>query len=108
MLINTKIHAEWSLFVQIGEALAVWHRLHFDEHVYPYVPPHVTEPKGSVKVFLCRLPANVTFVVPSGIELVAVPLIELYDAAATYGEPIAALPELLSRFRVNYLEADDA
>ncbi len=39
--------------------------------------------------------------VPRNMRLVAVPLFELYDNMVRYGPIFSALPQLLSRFRIN-------
>lgn len=39
--------------------------------------------------------------VPKNLKLLAVPLFELHDNAAKFGTVIAAIPQLMSRFKLN-------
>ena len=39
--------------------------------------------------------------VPKNLKLLAVPLFELHDNMAKYGAVIAAIPQLMSRFKLN-------
>eukprot|EP01094_Clydonella_sp_ATCC50884_P025857 TRINITY_DN6940_c0_g1_i1.p1 TRINITY_DN6940_c0_g1~~TRINITY_DN6940_c0_g1_i1.p1 ORF type:complete len:200 (+),score=50.47 TRINITY_DN6940_c0_g1_i1:168-767(+) len=88
---------------QPGELLCSWWRPHFDQTVYPYVPPHITSPKECRQVFLVPLPDKCYFAVPKNLKLLAVPLFDLYENAQRYGPVIAGLPQLLSRFNFNYM-----
>ncbi len=40
--------------------------------------------------------------VPKNLRLLAVPLFELYDNVQRYGPIISAIPQMLSRFRLNF------
>lgn len=42
------------------------------------------------------------FQVPKNLRLLAVPLFELYDNVQRYGPIISAIPQMLSRFRLNF------
>jgi cleavage and polyadenylation specificity factor subunit 5 len=78
---------------------------------YPYLPPHIIEPKEIKKLYLVQLPAQSkyiqtrlytdavpeTFAVPQNMKLLAIPIMEFYDNAARYGPQFAGLPYLLSR-----------
>ena len=44
--------------------------------------------------------------VPKNMKLVAVPFYELYNSASRYGPVIAALPHILSRFRLTFVGGD--
>lgn len=88
---------------QICELAGTWWRPNFEQHFYPYLPPHITKPKESRKVFVVQLPAGCTFAVPKNLKLLAVPLFELYDKSARYGADIACIPMLLSRFNLNLM-----
>lgn len=46
--------------------------------------------------------AYFTFQVPKNLRLLAVPLFELYDNVQRYGPIISAIPQMLSRFRLNF------
>lgn len=39
--------------------------------------------------------------IPTNLQLVAVPLYELYDNAANFGPVVAAVPQMIARFRLN-------
>ena len=80
---------------------------------YPYLPPHVSEPKEIKKLYLVELPPSSqlqcaclcprqadsaeTFAVPANMKLIAIPLMEFYDNAARYGPQFAGLPYVLGR-----------
>ena len=40
-------------------------------------------------------------------KLLAVPLFELYDNAARYGQQLSAIPHLLSRYNFEFVDEDD-
>lgn len=90
-------HTNW----EIGECIGVYSRPNFDTMFYPYVPPHITQPKESKKLFIVPMPERCTFSVPRNLKLLAVPLFEIYDNVVRYGPVISALPHVLSRFRLN-------
>ncbi|KXS17206.1 cleavage and polyadenylation specific factor 5 [Gonapodya prolifera JEL478] len=91
-------HHEW----EIGELIGVWWRPNFETFMYPYVPAHITHPKEQKKLFLVHMPERKVLAVPRNMKLLAVPLFELYDNAARYGQQLSALPHLLSRFNFIY------
>lgn len=70
---------------------------------YPYIPAHVTKPKEQTKLFLVQLPERALFAVPKNYKLVAAPLFELYDNSTGYGNLIASLPQVLSRYELMYM-----
>ena len=39
--------------------------------------------------------------IPTNLQLVAVPLYELYDNAANFGPVVASVPQMIARFRLN-------
>eukprot|EP01129_Flabellula_baltica_P000818 TRINITY_DN10769_c0_g1_i1.p1 TRINITY_DN10769_c0_g1~~TRINITY_DN10769_c0_g1_i1.p1 ORF type:complete len:303 (+),score=71.69 TRINITY_DN10769_c0_g1_i1:148-1056(+) len=86
----------------IGDLISTWWRPNFETLVYPYTPPHITEPKECKKIFLVRLPEKCVFHVPKNMQLLAVPLFELYDNSQTYGHLISSLPQSLSRYDFIY------
>ena len=83
--------------------LGNWWRPNFEPSQYPYIPPHITKPKESKKLFLVQLPEKSFFAVPRNYKLVAAPLFELYDNAQGYGPIISSLPQSLSRFSYIYM-----
>lgn len=62
----------------------------------------MTKPKEELHVYAVALPNKFMFAVPKNLQLVAVPLFELFKNAGTYGDVISAVPALLSRWHVNY------
>ena len=109
---------------QVGECVANWWRPDFEAELYPYVPPHITRPKESKRVFVVHLPEKCYFAVrcaarprarrrsrcalqvPKNLKLLAVPLFELYQNER-YGQVIASVPVCLSHFHINLLHASD-
>lgn len=96
-------------YFRVGEVLAKWYRPHFSPLMYPYVPSHIST--SSVKevrtVFLVHLGPMVYFsMAQQDVELVAVPLFDLYENSAKYGPIVASLPALLSRVLVNYCSTE--
>eukprot|EP00052_Salpingoeca_macrocollata_P015233 m.121101 g.121101 ORF g.121101 m.121101 type:complete len:206 (-) comp19610_c1_seq3:61-678(-) len=83
----------------VAQMVCQWYRPNFETCLYPYVPPHVTNPKEHKIVYLIQLPRACTFEVPSNYRLIAVPVFELFDSKDSYGQVIASLPQLLSRFK---------
>jgi cleavage and polyadenylation specificity factor subunit 5 len=102
---------------QVGECVATWYRPHFEETLYPYVPPHITRPKETRRIFVVHLPEKCYFAarpcapwrvlspalkfpfsqVPKNLKLLAVPLFELFQNER-YGSVIGSVPQVLSRF----------
>ncbi|XP_059066388.1 uncharacterized protein LOC131067833 [Cryptomeria japonica] len=89
----------------IGECVAVWWRPNFETLMYPYCPPHITKPKECKKLFLVHLSEREYFAVPKNLKLLAVPLFELYDNVQRYGPVISTIPQQLSRFTFNMINA---
>jgi cleavage and polyadenylation specificity factor subunit 5 len=87
---------------EIGECISTWYRPHFETTMYPYIPPHITNPKEIKKIFLVQLPQKQTFAIPKNMKLLAVPLFELYDNVNRYGNLICSLPVALSKFVPNF------
>ena len=54
----------------------------FSRELYPFCPAHVTAPKEEISIRVVPLPERLSFAVPEGFRLVAVPLMELHAAAA--------------------------
>ncbi|KAK1399544.1 Pre-mRNA cleavage factor Im 25 kDa subunit [Heracleum sosnowskyi] len=96
------VQPEW----EIGECVGTWWRPNFETVMYPYCPPHITKPKECKKLFLVHLPEKEYFAVPKNLKLLAVPLFELYDNVQRYGPVISTIPQQLSRFHFNMLEAE--
>eukprot|EP00735_Rhodelphis_limneticus_P014683 TRINITY_DN8753_c0_g1::TRINITY_DN8753_c0_g1_i1::g.23941::m.23941 TRINITY_DN8753_c0_g1::TRINITY_DN8753_c0_g1_i1::g.23941 ORF type:complete len:225 (+),score=1.31,sp/Q8GXS3/CFIS2_ARATH/55.90/2e-74,NUDIX_2/PF13869.1/1.1e-73,NUDIX/PF00293.23/0.0054 TRINITY_DN8753_c0_g1_i1:65-739(+) len=88
---------------EIGEVLSVWWRPNYENMMYPYTPAHITRPKECRKLYLVPLPEKAKFAVPDNVNLLAVPLYELYDHHSRYGPGIASIPTILSRFHFYYM-----
>ncbi|KAK1399545.1 Pre-mRNA cleavage factor Im 25 kDa subunit [Heracleum sosnowskyi] len=96
------VQPEW----EIGECVGTWWRPNFETVMYPYCPPHITKPKECKKLFVVHLPEKEYFAVPKNLKLLAVSLFELYDNVQRYGPVISTIPQQLSRFHFNMLEAE--
>ena len=48
---------------QIGECVAAYWRPHFEPHMYPYLPVHITRPKEVKKLYTVQLPERCYFAV---------------------------------------------
>lgn len=94
--------SEWN----VRETLAQWWRPNFETFMYPYLPPHVTRPKESKKLYFIQLPESKVLSVPKNMKLLAVPLFELYDNTQRYGPQLSALPHYLSRYRWEFVDED--
>lgn len=88
---------------EVGECAGIYWRPNFETIFYPYLPPHITKPKECKKLFVVPLPERCYFAIPKNLKLLAVPLFELYDSVARYGPVISAVPQMLSRFRLNMI-----
>jgi cleavage and polyadenylation specificity factor subunit 5 len=127
--LGNQYHKGGNLSWYVKDCLSVWWRPNFDTFYvsvllplmrlvlsrsspkYPYLPPHVSEPKEIKKLYLVELPPNSTsttpavkdahtaetFAVPANMKLLAIPLMEFYDNAARYGPQFAGLPYVLGR-----------
>eukprot|EP00300_Choanocystis_sp_HF-7_P008799 c1611_g1_i1.p1 GENE.c1611_g1_i1~~c1611_g1_i1.p1 ORF type:complete len:278 (+),score=53.00 c1611_g1_i1:35-835(+) len=89
----------------VGELICTWYRPEYKPFVYPYQPPHITTCTEIRRTFFVSLPGKCVFAVPKNLGLIAVPLFDLHDNAQRFGIEIAALPALLSRFRLVYVQA---
>lgn len=74
----------------------------FEPELYPYCPAHCTVPKEELSLRVVPLPERLSFAVPDGMRLVAVPLMELFAGGKErFGAAAAAAPTLLSRFALS-------
>ena len=94
--------ADWN----VTATLAQWWRPNFETFMYPYLPPHISRPKESKKMYLIQLPSHKTLSVPKNMKLLAVPLFELYDNTQRYGPQLSALPHYLSRYRWEFVDEE--
>lgn len=86
---------------EIGECIGKWWRSNFETLPYPYMH---RKAKECIKVYLVKSPMTMHFVVPGNMKILAVPLCQLHDNVETYGEIIAGLPQLLSKYSFNFVE----
>lgn len=89
---------------RVGEILGKWYRPHLNLLIYPYVPPHISPDavKEVRTMFLVHMERSIEFQVPhANVELVAVPLFDLYDNTGKYSPDIVSLPIVLSRVFIN-------
>lgn len=93
-----KERVEWT----IGDCVSVWYRPNFDQPMFPYKLPHITQQKEVKKLFIVPLPEEAIFQVPQNFNFYAVPFFELYENSKTYGPIISSIPQLLSRYHFNY------
>ena len=49
--------------LQIGECIGMFWRPNFEEHLYPYLPAHITRPKEAKRLFMVHLPDRAYFAV---------------------------------------------
>lgn len=93
---------------EVLELLGCFYKPNFDDVIYPYLPAHIKRPKEIQKYFLVGLSMQMLLTVPSNMQLIAVPLCDLYDNVQKYGPQLAAIPQMLSRFNFIYLNEEDA
>ncbi|XP_056692409.1 pre-mRNA cleavage factor Im 25 kDa subunit 1 isoform X2 [Spinacia oleracea] len=92
---------EW----EVGDLLGMWWRPEFEALLYPYLPPNTKQPKECTKLFMVKLPVCRKFIVPKNMKLLAVPLCQVHGNHKTYGSIIAGIPQLLSKYSFNMIEA---
>ncbi|XP_022154764.1 pre-mRNA cleavage factor Im 25 kDa subunit 1 [Momordica charantia] len=90
---------------EVGECLGMWWRPDFETLLYPYLSSNVKGAKECTKLFLVKLPESRKFIVPKNLKLIAVPLCQLHENQKTYGPVISGVPQLLSKFSFNIIEA---
>eukprot|EP00158_Paraphelidium_tribonemae_P001059 Partr_v1_DN23923_c0_g2_i1_m49058 putative cleavage and polyadenylation specificity factor len=86
--------------VRIGR----WYK-HTAESIYPYLPPHIKQPREIRDIMLVKLPPSMVFGVPKNLKVAAVPLFEVYENHSRYGPIIANVPFMLSQFEFENVEA---
>lgn len=101
---SAALGASISPYFRVGEVLGKWYRPHLNPLMYPYIPPHLTQDamKEIRTLFLVHMERSFELQVSfEDVELVAVPLFDLYDNTAKYSPSIASIPTLLSRVFIN-------
>ncbi|XP_074280744.1 pre-mRNA cleavage factor Im 25 kDa subunit 1-like [Silene latifolia] len=89
---------------EVGECLGMWWKPDFETLYYPYLPPNIKSPKECAKLYLVKLPVSRKFIVPKNMKLLAVPLCQVHENHKTYGNIIAGIPQLLSKYSFNMIE----
>ena len=85
-----------------GDHLATWYAIDFSTTLYPYLPAHCTAAREELRVYAVPLPENFAFSVPRNMQLIAVPVYDLFENSQQYGNVIAAVPSLISKFHMNF------
>ena len=99
--------AAYAIPVATVDLASTWQRPNFDGLMYPYRPPHLTasDVKEHRSLFVMQLEREAVFRVPDDFRLVAVPLFELYDNAQRYGNVVASVPHIVSRFHLHCVDS---
>ena len=90
--------------VKVGECLQTFWRPNYDDNTYPYLPPHCTRPKESLKIYQLVLPARCVFAMPDHSNVMYIPLYDLWMNPDKYGTLLRAVPSLISTFALRYYE----
>ena len=90
----------------VEDIIGNWWRPNFEAPRYPYIPAHITKPKEHIQLFLVQMGEKAVFAVPRNYKLVAAPLFELYDNSQGYGPIISSLPQMLSRYYLDFYYFD--
>lgn len=86
---------------EIGEMIATWYRPQFTNHLYPYLPVHVTMPKEIERWYIVSLPEKGSIAISPKYRLCAVPFYDLQEYDTTkFGNQIGNIPLLVSRFNI--------
>lgn len=75
--------------------------------MYPFLPAHISRPKELKKTYHIQLPKKKVLSVPKNMKLLAVPLFELYDNVARYGQQLSTIPHMLSRYNFEFVDEHD-
>eukprot|EP00398_MALV-I-01_sp_L67-1_P000516 gene516-147_t len=102
-----KYQKKQNLEVKVGDCISVWWRPNFDEQLYPYLPPQVTRPKESVKVYSVTLPQQCMFVMPKDYVMADIPLFDLFRNPDKFGQILRAVPMMCSTYSVSCYKALD-
>ncbi|KAL0211443.1 hypothetical protein P9112_009741 [Eukaryota sp. TZLM1-RC] len=97
--LSTKLNPNLSIHWDIGEHAGTFYRPELGPRMLPFLPPHVSSAKETLKVYLVQLPPTAEFIQAKNNKLVAVPLHELYNDKERYGY-LSEIPCLLSRISI--------
>lgn len=86
---------EW----KIVDLAGVFYRPNFEQAMYPYPVPHVSETKEVKKLFVVTITGECVFEYPANYGIELVPLMDLMDNSKRFGPVAAAIPFMLSRFQ---------
>ena len=92
-VIQQKTPVDWKVCAFLGKMI----RPNFDHPIFPYTLPHCSHPKEHISVYLMNMPAITSFSVDPSVDLVAVPLMEVYKNHQQYGDIVSQVPAWLSR-----------
>ncbi|KAJ1608392.1 NUDIX domain-protein and mRNA cleavage factor-like protein Im like [Cryptosporidium canis] len=84
--------------VEVGEYLGTWWRTEFNYSPLPYLPPHSTRPKETIRIYQVILPPKLLFKLPKHHVLKSLPLFELDPNI--FGIACGSIPQLISRFQI--------
>lgn len=86
---------EW----KIVDLAGVFYRPNFEQAIYPYQVPHISETKEVKKLFVVTISGDCVFEYPANYGIEPVPLMELMDNSKRFGPVAASIPFLLARFQ---------
>ncbi|KAK6589122.1 NUDIX domain mRNA cleavage factor Im like [Cryptosporidium xiaoi] len=84
--------------VEVGEFLGTWWRTEFNYAPLPYLPPHSTRPKETIRIYQVILPPKLLFRLPRNYVLKSLPLFDLDPNI--FGIACGSIPQLISRFQI--------
>lgn len=93
---------EWKII----ELAGTFYRPNFEQSMYPYQVPHITEPKEIKKLYVVTISGDCVFEFPGnyGIELVS--LMDLMGSTNRFGPVASSIPFLVSRYQFVCLEQE--
>ncbi|KAL7722607.1 Cleavage and polyadenylation specificity factor subunit 5 [Entamoeba marina] len=96
--INNKLHLSESSDYEVGELLGTFYRPSFSSNIYPYIPPHVKQPKEEIHLYMIHLNENCSFEIHDTHELNSIALFSVFDGNDRYNTIICSIPSLISRY----------
>ncbi|OII73278.1 uncharacterized protein cubi_02510 [Cryptosporidium ubiquitum] len=91
--------------VEVGEYLGTWWRTEFNYSPLPYLPPHSTRPKETIRIYQVILPPKLLFKLPKHHVLKSLPLFDLDPNI--FGIACGSIPQLISRFQIQSMVQSD-
>ncbi|KAH8741917.1 NUDIX domain protein [Cryptosporidium ryanae] len=90
---------------EVGEFLGTWWRTEFNYAPLPYLPPHSTRPKETIRIYQVILPPKLLFKLPKNYVLKSLPLFDLDPNI--FGIACGSIPQLISRFQIQSMTQSD-